>query len=649
MKDTTVAVDGLSQIRSLAVENQKDRYRENRCLYQLLCDEAVLIAAYENIKSKAGNMTSGIDNRTLDGYSLNVVRKTIEALESETFRFSPVRVQKIPKKNGKFRQLGITPPPEKVIQEAMRMILEAIFEPTFSNNSHGYRPAKGCHSALKQVQDKWMNVKWIIEGDIKGFFDNVDHHALIRILRKRIKDERFINLIWKALRAGKLVVETDSNGKPRRKGRFYIGTHYQTRIGIPQGSIVSPMLSNIYLNEFDQEVGQWIKKVRELETVNGQTKEYTRLSGKITRISRKVDKQVSAKAMEKGSQEHKAAVATIKALRRQRSKVKTSNDVYRAIKYVRYADDWLIGIYGPKEMAESVKARIELYLGWELKLELSPEKTLITRPDKDKVKFLGAYIKKAPKGRTIRRKRCTDKRPYTRNAGRGSLRLEAPIQELMDKLVEDNFAHKGTYVPKARRDMISRQEWEIVAYYNTVLRGILNYYSFAANKPKLGWIVNTLQKSLVNTLARRRRCSPRQVWKKGKGKIVACKPTREGMKLITFHGYSDGLSLASNRNAFSVNDEKFDPEKLYRKNTNLRCKSKLGSHCAVCGSEDDVQMHHVRHVHKMGQKPEGFTAIMAQINRKQVPVCHECHRKIHDGKYNGMKLSELADKELAMW
>ena len=366
--------DGLAQIRVLAEENRKDKNRVNRKLYRLLCDEEVLITAYENIKSKAGNMTKGSDYRTLDGYSLEMTRTVIQELETEDFQFSPVRVQEIPKKSGKFRRLGIAPPPEKVIQEALKMILEAIYEPTFSKRSHGYRPAKGCHTALKQVYNQWKGVKWIVEGDVKGFFDNVDHQVLIGILRRRIKDERFIKLIWKALRAGKLVVQTDQKGKPKTRGGRYLGTYFQTKVGTPQGSIISPILGNIYLHEFDRKVEEWIEETKSLKTANRETQEYRQIYNRGRLLSDKVDHLVEQGKMERGSQEHKDTIRMIREVRKQRSETKYHDDTYRAVKYVRYADDWLIGIYGPKEMAKEIKKQAEEFLRQKLKLELSPEK-----------------------------------------------------------------------------------------------------------------------------------------------------------------------------------------------------------------------------------------------------------------------------------
>ncbi|CAM4322469.1 Reverse transcriptase domain-containing protein [Vreelandella rituensis] len=227
-------MNGLRRIEKLRQLNTANGEWVNRDVYRLLLKEDVLIAAYETIKSKAGNMTPGSNGKTLDGTSLASLRRTIERLKDESFQFSPSRRVDIPKRNGKTRPLGIAPPNEKIVQKAIEMILTAIYEPSFSESSHGFRPERGCHTALKQVMT-WSNVKWIVEGDIKGFFDAISHKKLIDILRKKIIDERFINLIWKSLRAGYVTFDGSISGANKK------GTFHNSLKGTPQGSIVTPL------------------------------------------------------------------------------------------------------------------------------------------------------------------------------------------------------------------------------------------------------------------------------------------------------------------------------------------------------------------------------------------------------------------------
>ena len=228
--------------------NQKD-YKYER-LYRLLYNEELYLTAYQNIYSNDGSMTKGTDKQTVDGMSIERIRKIIVSLKDESYQPKPARRTYIPKKNGKMRPLGIPSFEDKLLQEVIRMILEAIYEGHFENTSHGFRPNRSCHTALNEIQKTFTGVKWFIEGDIKGFFDNINHATLIGILRERINDERFLRLVRKFLNAG------------------YIEnwTFHNTYSGTPQGGILSPILANIYLNELDmklEEIQNRFKKPHE--------------------------------------------------------------------------------------------------------------------------------------------------------------------------------------------------------------------------------------------------------------------------------------------------------------------------------------------------------------------------------------------------
>jgi len=207
-------------------------------LYRLLYRPELYEVAYQRIKSKPGNMTAGSDGSTLDGFSYQAITDLIGSIRDESFQFKPARRTFIPKANGKMRPLGISSPRDKVVQEVLRLILEAIYDSPrgayFLDCSHGFRPNRSCHTALREFSSQWTGMTWIIEGDIKSCFDEIDHHTLVGLLRKKIADGRFLNLIWKALRAGYLW------GKERR----------DTLTGSPQGSIISPILANVYLTSW---------------------------------------------------------------------------------------------------------------------------------------------------------------------------------------------------------------------------------------------------------------------------------------------------------------------------------------------------------------------------------------------------------------
>lgn len=228
---------GFEKLGNLRNENAKNTKIINTKVLDVMCDTDVLIAAYTKIKSSPGNMTPGMDSETLDGINLSWFEKLKKELRTNAFQFKPARRIEIPKSNGKgTRPLGIASPRDKIVQGAMLLILEAIFEPSFLIHSHGFRPNKGCHTALKEVKNTFSSVNWFIEGDISKCFDTFDHKLLVHLISKRIKDKGFIDLLHKALKAGYM----------------FQGQFYSPEIGTPQGSIVSPILCNIILHGLDQ-------------------------------------------------------------------------------------------------------------------------------------------------------------------------------------------------------------------------------------------------------------------------------------------------------------------------------------------------------------------------------------------------------------
>lgn len=227
--------DPIHVLKSLEEKASVSNYKYER-LYRNLYNPEFFLLAYANIAKSQGSMTQGVDGQTLDNMSLPRINRIIESLRNKTYQPQPAKRKYIPKKNGKLRPLGITSTDDKLVQEVVRMILEAIYEPTFSNSSHGFRPKRSCHTALAQVKKNFTGAIWIVEGDIKACFDNFDHHVLTDLLRKRIADESFIGLIWKFLKAGYME-------------QWQYNCTYS---GVPQGSGISPICANIYLSELDK-------------------------------------------------------------------------------------------------------------------------------------------------------------------------------------------------------------------------------------------------------------------------------------------------------------------------------------------------------------------------------------------------------------
>jgi group II intron reverse transcriptase/maturase len=205
-------------------------------VYRSLYSEDLFLAAYDKIARNQGALTPGTENDTVDGMSLERIRNIIQKLRHEQFRFRPSRRIQIPKKSGGSRPLSIPNFAEKLVQEVLRAILEAYYDPRFLDCSHGFRPELGCHTALAYIKRKFKGMSWFIEGDIRGCFDNISHDALMNILSEDIQDGRLLNLIRMCLEAG------------------YMDDwqYHRTYSGAPQGGIISPLLSNIYLHKLDE-------------------------------------------------------------------------------------------------------------------------------------------------------------------------------------------------------------------------------------------------------------------------------------------------------------------------------------------------------------------------------------------------------------
>lgn len=600
----------LEQLREL----NKRKEWVNVDLYRLMYKEDLYIIAYERIKSKPGNMTPGTDGNTLDGWSIEDIRNIITEMRSEQFQFKPVRTKYIPKANGKMRKLGIPSVRDKVVQEVIRTILETIYDSPhtsyFRDTSHGFRVGRSCHTALKEIRGKWAATNWFIEGDIRACFDEIEHKILVDILRKKIKDERFLNLIWKLLRAGYWDLQKE------RKDSL---------AGTPQGGIVSPILMNIYLHELDEKV----EEIR-LQLETGKRKRRNPLYRKLS-----ARKLALAKRGEADSKAFRELVKQIRAI----PSVDVRDPNFIRVKYVRYCDDWLIGICGPREVAQQVKEEIRAFLKEYLGLTLNEEKTHITHAKSEQVHFLGVLISVGRGGmqKVVKTNNGSGK-PIKRRSTGFEVIMKIPLRHVIQRLHKRGFCDaQGN--PTTKCGWMNLDADQIVNLYNGMNRGLQNYYRFVDNLNGLSYIQYILKFSLARTLAAKYRISVKQVFKRFGNPITILIKGRDGKgdRRIIFYQNKD---WEHKRNAFSTKDAHID---LVQMSLRMRTRSKLGKPCCVCGSIEQVEMHHVRHIRKMRQKKaKGFKAIMRALNRKQVPVCQSCHQKIHRGEYDGIRLDDLA-------
>jgi group II intron reverse transcriptase/maturase len=330
-------------------------------LYRQLFNPQLYLLAYGRIYANDGAMTPGATPETVDGMSLGKIRAIIDAVRHERYRFSPVRRVYIPKKNGKVRPLGLPTWPDKLVGEVVRLLLEAYYEPQFSGRSHGFRPGRGCHTALREVADTWSGTAWFVEGDVADCFGSFDHQVMLSILAEKIHDNRFLRLMRNMLTAGYL-----------EDWRWNA-----TLSGAPQGGVASPILSSIYLHKLDE----FVENTLIPEYTRGEARTRNKEYGRVT--------AAYAYARKKGDREK------ARDLKRRQARLPIGNcddPGYRRLRYVRYADDTLFGFAGPKAEAEEIKQRLTQFMRDELRLELSGEKTLITHARTSAAKFLGYQI-----------------------------------------------------------------------------------------------------------------------------------------------------------------------------------------------------------------------------------------------------------------
>lgn len=601
-------------LNSLGTKAKEENYQYKR-LYRNLYNSEFYLQAYQNIYANAGNMSAGTDGETIDGMSMERIEKLINSLRDHSYKPNPARRIYIKKKNGKLRPLGIPSFNDKLVQEVVRMILESIYEPTFSNRSHGFRPNRSCHTALQQLKTNFTGVKWFIEGDITSFFDNIDHSVLVNILRKRIHDEYFIALIWKFLKAGYV--------EDWKFNKTYSGT--------PQGSIISPILSNIYLNEFDKFMEKYMDKFKS-GTVREKYKPYWQLYEQIRWLKKgKIKPEIWIEMDEKEKDEY---IKSIKKMVNEKIKMPTKNPMdnnYKRLQYVRYADDWICGVIGSKQDAEQIKSDIKDFLMSELKLELSVEKTLITNA-KNKARFLGFDVCTSNSQQSI-----LDKNGVRCRYQKGRVKLYLPREKWQKKLIDYSALKikynngKEEFIPCERTYLINSDDLEIINQYNAEIRGIYNYYRIADNVSVLGDFYYIMKYSMFKTYAAKYKTHISNIRKKYGYKHFGIKyPSKSGKAVAYFYdeGFKRDINFTQKADVDSI-------PQIHRNLNRTSLKSRLKAEkCEWCGAENvPIEIHHIKKIKDLKGKAS-WEIVMIGRRRKTLAMCKTCHDKLHSGKLN---------------
>lgn len=594
-------------LNSLCQHNSDLTYKFER-LYRILFNEEMYYVAYERIYAKPGNMTKGVDGKTIDGFSTSKIKQLIDTLKDETYQPYPSKRTYIPKKNGKKRPLGIPSFVDKLLQEVIRMILEAIYEGSFEKSSHGFRPKKSCHTALVSIQKSFNNTKWFIEGDIKGFFDNIDHEVLINILRDRIADDRFIRLIRKFLNAG--YVED--------------WVFHKSYSGTPQGGIISPILANIYLDKFDKYMKEYTEKFN-----RGKRRKESPIA---KQLGHRKAKLVSKLRNVKDEVERKRLNGQIREIIKERLKYPASDEMDSSIKrlrYVRYADDFLIGVIGSKEDSKQIKEDIKNYMKDALKLELSEEKTLITNAKKS-AKFLGYDIFVRKSNDTHR-----DKNGHLTRSYNHKIVLYITTEVMRKKLFDYDAVKitkrdgKEVWKPKGRNYMRCLDDLEIISQYNSEIVGFYNYYSIANNSPVIDSFYNIMEYSMYKTYAGKYRTSKKKIIAKYKKNGVFAIPYTNKRGYTFYREFYDKGFKRKEMPDVNLNDRLPNTIAITGGRNGLitRLQARV---CELCGSTDELEMHHVRKLKDLKGKSDWEVKMIAR-KRKTLAVCIKCHHKVHAG------------------
>jgi group II intron reverse transcriptase/maturase len=563
-------------------------------VYRRMQDRDLFLTAYGNLYANKGALTPGVDALdTVDGMSLDRIDAIIEKLRSNSYRWTPVRRTYVPKKTGGKRPLGLPAWSDKLLQEVIRMILEAYYEPRFSDNSHGFRPQRGCHTALQDIYHRWTGTKWFVEGDIKGCFDNLRHEIILDIVRRDIKDNRFLKLVWAMLKAGYM-----ENWE-----------YHRTFSGAPQGGVASPILSNIVLNELDQFV--------ENELIPAYTKgQARRANGEYVRLTLQI------KAARKAG--NRELVKELTKRRRATPSRDTHDPNYRRLRYSRYCDDFILGFAGPRHEAEEIKERVSIFLET-MGLTMSEEKTLITHAVTDKARYLNYDVTVAT--------------AKTRPRVNYRIKLLAPPEVKAEWL--KRYTRKGK--PCHRTELLDMSDFEIVATYGSEFRGIVNYYSLAENVSGVFYQVkHAAIGSAVKTLAAKHRTTAGRIHRKYR------KASEHGVSALIVelpnpnrpekpYRAQLGEKPIKRKRKTVIQDQAWTP--AYSR-TELT-ERLLAYRCELCGSQEKMEAHHIRRLADMNKRyrgraePPPWTKFMMARRRKTIVVCANCHRRIHSGTYDG--------------
>jgi RNA-directed DNA polymerase len=615
-RESVVGVEGVLMLpesirrRLDSIRNLSRHGKRINGLFRLMLSPLLWEQAYAEIAPNRGALTKGVTDNTLDGFSLERVQSLISRISAGTYRFTPVRRVYIPKPDGKKkRPLGVPSADDKLVQGVVKLLLEAIYEPVFSHHSHGFCRKRSCHTALASIQDTWRGVKWLVDVDVVGFFDNIDHGILLDLLRRKIDDERFIRFITAMLKAG--YVED--------------WTFHATFSGTPQGGVVSPILANVYLHELDEFLAEMKARFD-----RGKRRRvhipYQNLSNAIVDQRHLID-QLLTQGRTADAEAEKEKVRELQAKRATLPAKNWFDPDFRRLLFCRYADDFLVGVIGSKADAQEIMRQVAAFLHDQLKLEASAEKSKVSKAS-DGAVFLGYCVCTVNGGR-IKRVRFQGRYTHARN-GTSRIRLVVPHDRLVRFNRRKGYGDLSRLKAIHRRYLIDSSVLEIILAYNAEVRGLANYYRLAyCTKYALRKLHFLWETSLLKTLSLKLRRSVNQVADHLRiGGRLAVRVKAEGRKerLVEVFALKDLDKLPELGAAVDRL-----PNTMWtaaRSDVLARLHARKCEYCGATGVPCEV--HHAHKLKDMKDAPL-WQQVAAARRRKRTVLCRSCHDALHSG------------------
>lgn len=590
----------MKHLHKLAKRDPRKRF--DHC-WEILTDPKWLMQAWEEIRSNKGSMTAGIDTTIAVDIDPERIRSLSKRLKTGQYRPKPVRRVYIPKANGKTRPIGIPTLEDRIVQQALRMLMEPIFEADFYDCSHGFRRNRSTHTALRDVARAFPRTTWTIEGDIVGCFDNIPHGPLMKAVEKRIADGKVVKMIRAFLAAGYMEQ----------------WQYHKTYSGTPQGGVLSPLLCNIFLHQLDEHM---MRNLRANETQSKRESnarrntEYRTIENKIARLRRQLKET-------EGSPREALIKELMEMERQQRvTPYYAKNDRHPSkIGYARYADDFVIMVQGKKGEAQAIKDEVGKKLQ-EMGLALSEEKTKLTHW-RYKVNFLGYQLHGKPtrKGTSIR--------PI----------LSIP-REKVQKIKEALQVVSGYHqIP----------EVDAITQMSAMFRGWCNYYRYATAPQatfndfssytwwRYAHYVAQKHRLSIAQMIRQERQARRlgEVKKKGRSRLTfQVFMERKPVILDLFPPRTGQIQTLTSTGQWTVDLKPVSPTNWQSGRslaTRTAALERANGTCERCGENPVAHVHHT-----VPLRGKTFLArVMSDSSQRYtaLALCGECHLEVHGGSY----------------